>query len=260
VKFNNRNIVISESAKIGANVKIGDNTVIYDNVVIGDNTTICNDCVIGEPLNEYYSDSEYQNPTTRIGKNSLIRSHSIIYAGNTIGNHLVTGHHVIVRAGNQIGNYTSIGNFTEIHGNAIIRDYARLHSNVCICEFAVVDTFVWIFPGAILSNSSKPPSNQMIAPHIGSFSVVAVNSVILPGIKIGIHCLIGASAVVTKDIHDYSVAIGSPAKIMGDIREIKSKETEDEHHYPWPYHFSRGMPWEKIGFEQWKNENGFEND
>ena len=64
-KFNNRNVYISSSAKIGKNVKIGDNTTIYDNVVIGDNTIICNDCVIGEPLNNYYSDIDnYKNPET----------------------------------------------------------------------------------------------------------------------------------------------------------------------------------------------------
>jgi len=81
MKFNNRNIHISSSAKMGSNVKIGDNTVIYDNVEIGDNTIIANNCVIGEPINDYYHNKDYQNPVTKIGKNSLIRSHAIIYAG-----------------------------------------------------------------------------------------------------------------------------------------------------------------------------------
>ena len=85
MKFNNRNVLISSSAKIGDNVKIGDNTVIYDNVIIEDNVTICNDCVIGEPLSSYYSDENYQNTPTLIGKDSMIRSHSIIYANSTFG-------------------------------------------------------------------------------------------------------------------------------------------------------------------------------
>ena len=54
MKFNNRNVVISPSAKIGKNVRIGDNVTIYDNVILKDNITICNDCVIGEPLVSYY--------------------------------------------------------------------------------------------------------------------------------------------------------------------------------------------------------------
>ncbi len=71
MKFNNRNVFISPNAKIGENVRIGDNTVIYDNVEIGSNSTICNDCVIGEPLNTYYSDNNYKNPATRIGEKSF---------------------------------------------------------------------------------------------------------------------------------------------------------------------------------------------
>lgn len=82
-KFSGANVRISPTAKIGKNVKIGDNTVIYDNVEIGDNTIICNDCVIGEPLNDYYYQPDtYENPKTIIGANSLIRSHTIIYADN----------------------------------------------------------------------------------------------------------------------------------------------------------------------------------
>lgn len=46
----------------------------------------------------------------------------------------------------------------------------------------------------------------------GSF--IGVNSVILPGVTIGKNCFIGASSVVTKDVPDYSVAVGNPAKII----------------------------------------------
>ena len=54
MKFNNRNVFISDKAKIGNNVRIGDNTLIYDNVIIKDNCIIANDCIIGEPTNGYY--------------------------------------------------------------------------------------------------------------------------------------------------------------------------------------------------------------
>jgi UDP-3-O-[3-hydroxymyristoyl] glucosamine N-acyltransferase len=88
MKFNNINVNISKKAKIGINVKIGDNTTIYDNVVIGDNTIIANDCIIGEPTNEYYFKEEYENPETLIGDGSLIRSHTILYAGSIFGESL----------------------------------------------------------------------------------------------------------------------------------------------------------------------------
>jgi acetyltransferase-like isoleucine patch superfamily enzyme len=257
MKFNNRNIHISPTAKIGSNVKIGDNTVIYDNVEIGDNTVICNDCIIGEPLGDYYKNEGYENPATKIGANGLIRSHAIIYASNEIGDHFISGHHIMLRAGNKIGHHSSVGNFTELHGDANIGNYVRLHSNVCICEYAIVHDYVWIFPGSILSNGVTPPGNILIGPEIGSYSVLAVNAVVLPGVKIGEHCLIGAATVVTKDVADYQVAVGSPAKIKGDVRNLKSKAT-GEAHYPWPERFDRGMPWQGEDYNEWLNKQNKE--
>jgi len=250
MKFNNRNVSISPKAKLGLNVKIGDNTVIYDNVVIGDNTIICNDCHIGEPSGSYYNDADYINPPTVIGSDSLVRSHAIIYASNTIGSHFITGHHIMLRSGNTIGHHSSVGNFSELHGDASIGNHVRIHSNVCICEYAVVHDFVWIFPGSILSNGVTPPGNELIGPEVGAYSVLAVNAVLLPGVKIGENCLIGASSVVTKDVSDFSVAVGSPAKIVSDIRDLKSKTT-GTNHYPWPNHFDRGMPWQGMDYNLW---------
>src|SRR4051794_7795810 len=97
MKFNNKNVSFGNNLTIGKNVKIGDNTIIYDNVSIEDNTIISNDCVVGEPLNAYYGDDKYVNPPTVIGANSLIRSHSIIYAGSEFGDYLNTGHRVTIR-------------------------------------------------------------------------------------------------------------------------------------------------------------------
>jgi hypothetical protein len=56
--------------------------------------------------------------------------------------------------------------------------------------------------------------------------------------------------VVTKDVSDFSVAVGSPAKIVSDIRDLKSKTT-GTNHYPWPNHFDRGMPWQGMDYNLW---------
>lgn len=50
--------------------------------------------------------------------------------------------------------------------------------------------------------------------YIGSNTVVGIRSIILPGVHIGNHCVIGAGSVVTKDIPDHSVAAGNPAKVI----------------------------------------------
>jgi acetyltransferase-like isoleucine patch superfamily enzyme len=259
MKFNNRNVHISKTAHIGSNVKIGDNTAIYDNVVVGDNTIIANDCIIGEPLGSYYKNAEtYENPRTIIGSDSLIRSHCILYAGSSFGHNLITGHRVTIREKATIGNHCLISTLVDIQGNCSIGNYSRIYSNVHIGELTKIGNYVMIFPYTIFTNDPQPPSNQLIGAEIGDYSIITIHCCVLPGVKVGKHCLVGANSVLSRDIEDFSFAIGSPAKRIKDIRTIPSKIHTDEFHYPWPNSFERGMPWEGIAYNVWLNNNNLE--
>lgn len=259
MKFNNRNVHISSKAKIGHNVKIGDNSVIYDNVVIMDNSIIANDCVIGEPGNDYYFKEDYQNPETIIGEGAFIRSHTIIYAGSQFGRNFSTGHRVTVRENSIFGNNCRLGTVTDIQGHVEFGNNCWLHSNVHIGQQSKIGNFVFIYPYVVLTNDPTPPSNTCIGVTIGDFSQIAVGTVLLPKTKIGKHSLVGAQSLVGGSYEDYSLIAGNPGKFIKDVRELKSKENGNSH-YPWPYNFERGMPWENIGFDKWKIANGYEND
>lgn len=256
MKFNNRNITIGENVQLGENVRIGDNTVIYDNVTIGDNSTIANDCVIGEPLAAYYSEENYQNPETVIGANALVRSHTIIYAGVEIGDNFQTGHRVIVRERSKFGRDCHLGTMTDIQGYVEFGDYCHTHSSVHICQHSRIGNYVFIYPFVVFTNDPHPPSNSnKQGPVIGDYTQIAVHAIIHPGVKIGKNCLIGAGANVLHDVPDFSVFAGNPAKYLGDVEEILSKET-GESHYPWMNNYDRGMPWEGIGFDKWQEQQG----
>lgn len=251
MKFNSRNQWISSKAIIGKNVKIGDNTSIYDNVIIEDDSIICNDCIIGEPLVDYYSKEHYENPKTVIGKNSIIRSHSIIYAGSNFGNSFSTGHRVTIREYTSMGNNCRVGTLSDLQGYSQFGDHCWLHSNVHIGQRSSIGNYVFIYPYVVFTNDPTPPSNICNGPSVGDFSQISVFSVLLPGVKIGRHCLVGAGSIVGKDVDDYQLVLGSPAKFIKDVREIKSRET-GESHYPWPYRFDRGMPWQGMHFDEWQ--------
>ena len=251
MKFNNINVHISERANIHKDVKIGDNVTIYDNVEIMPGTIISNHCVIGEPLSRYYDEgASYENPVTRIKKNSLIRSHTIIYAGSSFGEGFQTGHRVTIREKSNFGEFCSVGTLSDIQGYCSVGNYSRFHSNVHIGQQSIIGNYVFIYPYVVLTNDPTPPSEHIVGPNIGDYSQIATSSVVLPGIKIGEHSLVGAGTVVSKNVDAYSLVVGAPGKILKDVREIKDRKT-GEPYYPWPQRFSRGMPWENIGFEQW---------
>jgi len=109
---------ISKKAKIGNNVKFGNFVTVYDNVEIGDNCIIDSYCEIG------YSNGREKGPL-KIGANTKIRSHSILYAGSQIGKNLVTGHHVTIRENMKIGIDFQLGTLSDLQGDSIIGDYVK---------------------------------------------------------------------------------------------------------------------------------------
>ena len=167
-----------------------------------------------------------------IGKNSVLRDPVIIYPGNQIGDNFQTGHFVSIREDNKIGNNVSIGSHSNIEHHIVIEDNVRIHSCCFIPEYSVLKRDCWIGPSVVLTNAKYPRSinvkNELVGPIIEEYAKIGANSTILPGVKIGKHALIGAGSVVVKDIPDYAIAVGNPAKIIGDIRKTKKYQINEK--------------------------------
>ena len=251
-----KNVIIKEGCQIGANVVLEDdvyvdyNCIIRDNVIIKAGTTIGANCVLGEHTADWFSDHNAEAKPLVIGRNSVIRSGSIIYSENKIGDNFQTGHQVTIREKTRIGNNVSVGTLSDIQGNCEIGNYVRMHSNVHIGQLSKVDSFTWIYPYVVLTNDPTPPSNKFVGVHVKSFAVVATGALIMPGIEIGQDSLVAAGAIVTKNVADYAVVAGNPSKQISDVRKIKSHFT-GENVYPWREHFETYMPWIGADFKTW---------
>lgn len=235
--------LVNSKAKIGNNVQIGAYSIIYENVVIGDNSIIEGFCEIG------YSTKLAEGKLLVIGKNSHIRSHSIFYEGSSFGEGLVTGHRVTVREKTIAGINLQIGTLSDFQGDCHIGDYVRTHSNVHIGKHSLIGNYVWIFPYVVLTNDPHPPSNTMMGVTVKDYAVIATMSVILPGIVVNEHSLVGAHSLVNRDVPKNMVVGGNPAKILCEASSIKLKG-KDMSAYPWPRHFNRGYPEHVIN--EWK--------
>lgn len=242
--------IISDKATVGANVSIGAHCIVYDNVDIGEGAIIGPNSILGEPLAGYYHDTRYENPALTIGKRALFRSGAIVYAGSRIAEGVEFGHRVTVREGTEIGANARVGTLSDIQGHCRIGTYSRLHSNVHIGQKSTIGDFVWIFPYVVLTNDPQPPSSILHGVVVENFAVIATQAVVMAGVRIGRDSLVGAAALVNKDVEPESVVVGVPAKKLASVREIKSGSTGAAV-YPWREHFERGMPWEGIGYDTW---------
>lgn len=238
--------LVSASAKLGVGVSVGAFSIIHDRVEIGDGTVIESHCEIGHP-----SHLAGDKPLV-IGKNGLIRSHSIFYQGSTFGDDLVTGHRVTVREATVAGKNLQIGTLSDIQGHCTMGDFVRLHSNVHIGMHSRIGNFVWIFPYVVLTNDPHPPSEVRQGVVVADYAAIATMTVVLPGVKIGEGALVGAHSSVNRDVEADTVVAGSPAKLVCKTDQVKLKDGSGKPAYPWRRHFTRGYPQEYVA--QWLQE------
>jgi acetyltransferase-like isoleucine patch superfamily enzyme len=159
-----------------------------------------------------------------IGANATIRSHTVIYAGNTIGARFQTGHGTLVREANHIEDDVSVGSHSIVEHRVRIGRGARIHSNAFVPEFSVIDEDAWIGPCVVITNSRYPKSpsskQELAGVRIGARARVGAGAVLLPGVVIGSDALVGAGAVVVEDVPAGTVVVGNPARVIGDIADI----------------------------------------
>lgn len=236
--------VISSSAQLGAGVTVGSFSVVHDNVRIGAGSTIGSHCILGEPTGDFYGDGEQATiRPCEIGAGSVIRSHSIIYQGVTIGADLRTGHHVTIREGSMIGDDVQIGTGCDLQGDLTIGAHTRLHSGVFVAQLSVIEDFVWLFPHVVLANDPHPPSDTCTqGATVRRYAAVGARTLLMPGVEVGERALVGAASLVTSDVPPGMLALGSPAKLIGPASEVKCKHGALDTVYPWTTHFRRGYP------------------
>lgn len=132
--------------------------------------------------------------------------------------------------GCKIGSNTKIGAFVEIQKGASIGENCKVSSHTFICEGVTVEDDVFIGHGVVFINDVYPRATSdgklqteadwaVVPTLIKKGASIGSGAVILCGITIGEKALIGAGAVVTKDIPENAIVAGVPARFIRDIRD-----------------------------------------
>lgn len=165
---------------------------------------------------------------THIGNSAHIRSHTVIYAGNVIGKGFSTGHHAMIREENSIGDDVSIGSFCNVEHHVKIARGVRLHTGVFVPEFSVLEEEAWLGPRVTLTNARYPKSpgakDSLAGPLVRRSARLGANSTVLPGVTIGENALVGAGAVVVRDVESGAVVVGNPARVVNHIDNLPYKK------------------------------------
>jgi UDP-2-acetamido-3-amino-2,3-dideoxy-glucuronate N-acetyltransferase len=169
---------------------------------------------------EYFvHESAYVDEGAHIGKGTKIWHFSHIMGGAELGERCIVGQNCFV------GPRARMGNGVKLQNNISVYDLVTLEDNVFVGPSAV-------FTNDINPRAAYPKGGKWIPTLVKQGTSIGANSTILCGITIGCHAFVGAGAVVTKDVPDYAIMTGVPARITGWMCECGMKlgfATEDEH-------------------------------
>lgn len=157
------------------------------------------------------------HPTAEVSKKAVI------------GNGTKIWHFVQVRENAQIGKNCILGKSVYIDSGVKIGNLVKIQNGVSVYHGVIIEDGVFVGPGVCFTNDKYPRAIdqkgrlkkddqwEVSITIVKQGASIGANATILPGVTIGKYALIGAGAVVTKNISDFSLAYGNPAKIMGKV-------------------------------------------
>jgi UDP-2-acetamido-3-amino-2,3-dideoxy-glucuronate N-acetyltransferase len=142
--------------------------------------------------------------------------------GAQIGKGTRIWHFSHIMPGAVIGANCNIGQNVFIDNNVVVGDGCKVQNNVSLYNSVVLEAEVFIGPSVVFTNVINPRAfierkSEFKPTVIARGASIGANATIVCGVRIGEYALVGAGAVVTKDVPDYALVVGNPARIIGEV-------------------------------------------
>jgi UDP-2-acetamido-3-amino-2,3-dideoxy-glucuronate N-acetyltransferase len=152
----------------------------------------------------------------------FIHESSYVDDGAVVGSGTKIWHFCHVLSGAQIGERCSLGQNVNVGSRAIIGNGVKIQNNVSIYDDVIIEDDVFCGPSCVFTNVINPRAfverkDEYKKTVVKKGASIGANATIVCGVTIGEYALVGAGAVVTKDVPPYSLVYGSPARVMGKV-------------------------------------------
>jgi UDP-2-acetamido-3-amino-2,3-dideoxy-glucuronate N-acetyltransferase len=150
----------------------------------------------------------------------FVHESSYVDEGAEIGKGTKIWHFSHILRGAKIGEHCNLGQNVSIAGGTVIGNHVKVQNNVSVYEGTVIEDDVFLGPSCVLTNVTNPRS-QVLRKSLYEKTLIrrgasiGANATVVCGITIGRYAFIAAGAVIAKDVPDYALMIGVPARQKG---------------------------------------------
>lgn len=147
---------------------------------------------------------------------------AVVDDGAEIGEGSRIWHFCHVSAGSRIGKGCVLGQNVFVAPKVVLGNGVKVQNNVSLYEGVNCEDDVFLGPSMVFTNVMNPRSfierkTEFRQTLVKKGATIGANATIICGVTIGEYALIGAGAVVTKDVPAYALVVGNPAKIIGRV-------------------------------------------
>jgi acetyltransferase-like isoleucine patch superfamily enzyme len=205
--------------------EIHPSAIVYEGTALGEGVRILENAVVGKQPSLGVRSTAKRDPLPPavIGDGTVVSTGAIVFAGTQIGANCIVGDQSCIRERVTLADDCVLGRGSLIENDTTVGAGTRIQAEAYITAYSTLEEDVFVAPCVVTTNDNFMGRTEerralMKGPTIRRGARIGGGAILCPGIEVGEEAFVGAGAVVTKDVPPGVVVVGSPARVLRDVR------------------------------------------
>lgn len=216
-------LLLGPGVEVPDSAELGGNVIVHAGTVLGEHVRVQDGAVLGKPpaLGARSTARAVADAPLRVGTGATVCAGAVVLAGASLGPRSVIGDQAHVRERAQIGAESTIGRGSAVDNDVVVGARVRVQTGCYLTAYSGVEDDVFVAPGVLTTNDNamgRHASGEALRGAVLRRACrVGGGAVLLPGIEVGEEAFVAAGSLVTRDVPARAVAMGTPARVVGEV-------------------------------------------